>query len=232
MVTGAIRGIGKAIATMAAEQGANVVITYRDPAKQRRALQVQKSLYDSGVSVQLSRFDITDVKERQNALTMLSMGFGKLSALVLNAAGGLEAERGLDYAMLVNRDANIALVNECIERGLLGEGSWIIYLTSTWAHLYGKEPTPEFYLPVASTKNAAEKALLEMQTQLSQKGIGVGVVVAPVVSDTGAYLIMKTRFKESLNQAQDEPVVPPAAVAEAVLAYLDGDLSSGQVTYV
>jgi 3-oxoacyl-[acyl-carrier protein] reductase len=230
MVTGAIRGIGKAIATLAAERGANVIVTYRDPAKLRRATQVQKSLSDLGVTATLARFDITVPAERQTALAEL--GTTKLAALVLNAAGGLEAERGLDYAMLVNRDANLALVNEGIERGLLGAGSWVIYLTSTWAHLYGKEPTPDFYMPVASTKNAAEKALLAMQEQLAEKGIGIGVVVAPVVSNTGAYLIMKTRFKDSLSQTQDEPVVPPSAVAEAVLSYLDGGIPSGQVVQI
>lgn len=232
LVTGGTRGIGKAIAILAAERGANVVITYRDPAKLRRATAVQKTLEGLGAQVLLQQFDIIDSSQRAIALQEITAKFGRLDALILNAAGGLETDKGQDYAMLVNRDANVALINECAKAKLFSNEAWVIYLTSNWAHLYGKEPTPDFYLPVASTKFAAEEALRAMIPQLKQKNIGLGVVVAPVVSATGAFMVMKSRFKDWQSQASEEAIISPETVAEGVLSYLGGQFDSGHTVYL
>jgi NAD(P)-dependent dehydrogenase (short-subunit alcohol dehydrogenase family) len=234
LITGGTRGIGKAIALEAAQRGAGVIITYRDSGKTNRANRVLRVLEATGATILLKQLDITIETDRRALLQEAKEKFGKVDALVLNAAGGLEAGKGDNYAMVINRDSNIGLVNEAIELGLTGAGAWAIYLTSTWAHEYGKVDPPEFYLPVATTKRVAETDLRGLIPELSKLGIGLGVVVAPLVSDTGAYAIMKLKFKEAVEQeTKDAGMVSPEAVAEAVLSYLASPApESGHTIYV
>lgn len=233
-ITGGTRGIGKAIGLMAAQRGASVVITYRDSAKVKRAERVRQELARTGATVLLEQLDITDEVGRHRVYGQVLDRFGKIDGLVLNAAGGLETDRGDNYAMIINRDSNIGLVNEAIETGLLGKGGWALYMTSTWAHEYGKVSPPDFYLPVASTKRQAETDLRGLIPTLAERGIGLGVVVAPLVSDTGAYAIIKRSFKGVVEQEAGEgQMVSPEQVAEATLAYLmTPDFESGHTTYV
>ncbi len=233
-ITGGTRGIGKAIGLMAAQRGASVVITFRDPAKAKRAERVQQELSKTGAAVLLEQLDITDRNGRERVYELVLDRLGKIDGLVLNAAGGLETDRGDNYAMIINRDSNIGLVNEAIEMGLLGIGGWTFYMTSTWAHEYGRINPPDFYLPVASTKRQAETDLRSLIPTLTACGIGLGVVVAPLVSDTGAYAIIKRSFKGVIEQETGEgQMVTPEQVAAATLAYLTTTgLESGHTTYL
>jgi NAD(P)-dependent dehydrogenase (short-subunit alcohol dehydrogenase family) len=233
-ITGGTRGIGKAIALAAAQQGAQVAITYRDSAKLRRAMQAKHLLEKSGAQVLLLQLDITDENQIRQCLQETKQAFGKIDGLVLNAAGGLEAGKDADYAMRFNRDANLWLVNEAREIGLLGKGAWAIFITSTWAHDYPQIEPPSFYLPVATTKRAAEDALLGLVPELERSGVGMGVVVAPLVSDTGAYAVIKLRHREALAQeAEEGRMISPETVAEATLSFLKKpEVESGHIIYL
>ncbi|MEI7555664.1 SDR family NAD(P)-dependent oxidoreductase [Candidatus Chlorohelix sp.] len=233
-ITGGTRGIGKAIALMAAQQGAQIAITYRDPAKMRRAMQAKHELEKSGAQVLLLQLDITDGSRISHCLQETKQAFGKIDGLILNAAGGLEADKDANYAMRFNRDANLWLLNGAREMGLLGKRAWAIFITSTWAHDYPKIEPPSFYLSVAITKRAAEDALLSLVPELAQSGVGMGVVVAPLVSDTGAFAVIKLRHREVLSQETEEGrMISPETVAEATLSFLKKpEVESGHIIYL
>jgi NAD(P)-dependent dehydrogenase (short-subunit alcohol dehydrogenase family) len=234
LITGGTRGIGRSIANMAAQKGASVVITYRDPAKAGRAARVKRVLEGHGTPLIIEQADITSTNDRLRLLAQTKEQFGKIDGLVLNAAGGLEQGKEPGYAMLINRDANLGLIQEAQDQGLLQPGAWVIYITSTWAHEYGQKDPPNFYLPVASTKRAAEDAMRDKISEWQQLDISLGVVVAPLVTDTGAFAIIKHRFKDTLQQeAKEGDVVSPEAVSEATLSYLiDRSLPSGHTIYL
>lgn len=83
VVTGAARGIGKAIAIKMAEQGANVAITdleYNDAAKE-----VEKQLQDMGVKAKAYASDASKFEETQNLVDDIQKDFGSVDVLVNNA---------------------------------------------------------------------------------------------------------------------------------------------------
>lgn len=83
IVTGAARGIGKAIAIKMAEQGANVAITdlqYNDAAKE-----VEKQLQDMGVKAKAYASDASKFEETQNLVDDIQKDFGSVDILVNNA---------------------------------------------------------------------------------------------------------------------------------------------------
>lgn len=83
VVTGAARGIGKAIAIKLAEHGANIAITdlqYNDAAKE-----VEKELQELGVKAKAYASDASKFEETQNLIDEIQKEFGSVDVLVNNA---------------------------------------------------------------------------------------------------------------------------------------------------
>jgi NAD(P)-dependent dehydrogenase (short-subunit alcohol dehydrogenase family) len=235
LITGGTRGIGRAIALHAADLGANLVVTYRDPAKKARAEELEKETTQRGVSLLVERADITEKADLENLFAQIKNSFGRLDGLILNAAGGLEADKGEDYAMKINRDAQLALIEG--GRTIMPAGSWIIYMTSLWAHRYGQlEPLPG-YAGVAATKYQAESDLRELIPNLEKDGLKLGIVVGHLIEGTGAYTIFRRKTKGLVEQLAQEVVggkLPtPHDVAVATLDFFtQPEWPSGQTVYV
>src|SRR5256885_4480427 len=84
LVTGAAKRLGRAIALAAAEQGADVAITYRDSELEARALVGE--LARKGVSALAVRCDITDEINVREMVKEVADELGGIDVLVNNAA--------------------------------------------------------------------------------------------------------------------------------------------------
>ena len=111
-VTGGSRGVGAVTARLLAENGADVAINYRD--KARRAEQVAAQVAAAGPPV--CRFRRTSpTRTRWMPWSPQSRSdSAALDVLILNASGGLEKDVAEDYAMLLNRDAQVQLVQKAL----------------------------------------------------------------------------------------------------------------------
>jgi NAD(P)-dependent dehydrogenase (short-subunit alcohol dehydrogenase family) len=108
-----------------------------------------------------------------------------LDILVLNASGGMERDlvaADPDYPMHINRDAQVALVKAALP--LLRPGGVIVFVTSHWAHLYGKMQQLPAYEPVAESKHAGEQALRALQPDLDSRGLRLLVVTGDLIEGT------------------------------------------------
>jgi NAD(P)-dependent dehydrogenase (short-subunit alcohol dehydrogenase family) len=85
IVTGASRSIGKAIATAFAEEGADVIISYRSDEK--GASETVKAVVGTGRLSKAIRGDFTDVKEVERFFKQAIDFLGRVDILVNNAAG-------------------------------------------------------------------------------------------------------------------------------------------------
>ena len=83
LVTGASRGIGEAIATLLAEQGAHVIVSSR---KIDGCQQVADAITAAGGSAEALACHIGDMQQIENTFTAIRVKFGKLDILVNNAA--------------------------------------------------------------------------------------------------------------------------------------------------
>lgn len=184
LVTGGSRGIGAATALALAERGCDVLISYRN--KAARAADVVARIHALGRRAQAVSADITAPGEPDRLIREVAeWGYGRLDLLVLNASGGLERERvAADplYPQRINRDAQVALVEAA--RPIMPAGSTIVFVTSHWAHLYGRVEQLPAYEPVASTKYAGEQALRAQQDVLSAAGIRLLVVTGDLIEGT------------------------------------------------
>ena len=180
IVTGSSRGIGADTASYLAQAGANVVINYRNKAPRAEKLATQ--LRELGVEVLVVGADLTDPASVADMMAQVKDTFGTLDLLVLNASGGMESGMGEDYALVLNRDAQLNVLDAALP--LLHDGSRVVFVTSHQAHFIRTTPTMPEYEPVALSKRAGEDALRERIPALTEEGIDFVVVSGDMIEGT------------------------------------------------
>jgi NAD(P)-dependent dehydrogenase (short-subunit alcohol dehydrogenase family) len=180
LVTGSSRGIGADTVRYFAEAGADVVINFRNKAPRAEKLAAQ--LREIGVRALVVGADLTDPASVASMFDQVRAEFGHLDILVLNASGGMESGMAEDYALILNRDAQLNVLGAA--EPLLGDGSRVVFVTSHQAHFIRTTPTMPEYEPVALSKRAGEDALRERIPALAEKGIGFTVVSGDMIEGT------------------------------------------------
>ena len=177
IITGSSRGVGADTAQILAAEGANIVVNYRSKAP--RANKIVKAIEEAGGKAIAVQADVTNNEDLQNLVNTAVETFGSLDYLILNASGGMESGMGEDYAMRLNRDAQLNLARLAAEK--MPEGARIVFVTSHQAHFIREVETMDEYKPVAESKRAGEDALIAEIPALSEKGISLVVVSADMI---------------------------------------------------
>lgn len=180
LVTGSSRGIGADTTRYFAEAGADVVINYRN--KAARAEKLATELREHGGEVLVVGADLTDDSSIRNMVETVQESFTSLDILVLNASGGMESGMGEDYALKLNRDAQLAMLEAATQ--MMQPGSRVVFVTSHQAHFIKTTPTMPEYEPVALSKRAGEDALRERIPALKERGIEFVVVSGDMIEGT------------------------------------------------
>ncbi|CAN5379385.1 SDR family oxidoreductase [soil metagenome] len=180
LVTGSSRGIGVDTITFFAEAGARVVINYRN--REARALKLVAALEEKGAEAIAVGADLTDPASVAGLVDAITTSYGGLDILVLNASGGMESGMEPDYAMKLNRDAQVEFLTTMLP--LLEPGSRVVFVTSHQAHFIKTVETMPEYLPVALSKRAGEDALRDLIPQLDAAGIEFVVVSGDMIEGT------------------------------------------------
>jgi NAD(P)-dependent dehydrogenase (short-subunit alcohol dehydrogenase family) len=234
LVTGGSRGIGAATVLALARRGHDVALTFHN--KHSRADEVAAAARRCGARALTIGGDMTLPTDQATLVQRLCAWTGRLDALVLNASGGLERDRlaaDPDYALHINRDAQLALVDRLLP--LLPDGSTLVFVTSHWAHLYGRVEQLPGYEPVARSKHAGEQALRERQAEFAAAGVRLLIVSGDLVSGTITPRLLE-RAAPGLSAARREQTgaLPSAEeMGEAIArAVTDRTLPSGATIVV
>lgn len=180
LVTGSSRGVGADTVRYFAQAGADVVVNFRNKAPRAEKLAVQ--LRELGVRALVQGADLTNSDSVAEMMNAVQTEFGGLDILVLNASGGMESGMAEDYALQLNRDAQLGVLQAALP--LLSEGARVVFVTSHQAHFIRSTPTMPEYVPVALSKRAGEDALRELIPMLNERGIGFVVVSGDMIEGT------------------------------------------------
>ncbi|WHS27958.1 SDR family oxidoreductase [Auritidibacter ignavus] len=231
IVTGSSRGVGADTAKFLAERGAGVVVNYRQKAP--RAKKVVSVIEEAGGKAVAVGADITEAQGRAAMIQAATENFGELSILILNASGGMESDLGEDYAMRLNRDAQVALLTEAAE--VMPEQSEVVFVTSHQAHFIDQVDTLPEYEQVARSKRAGEVALRAQIPALTAKGIRLVVATADMIEGTITATLLN-RMRPGAIEARRQAAGKLYTVAEFAeeIAGLVGrtDLQTGHTEYV
>jgi 3-oxoacyl-[acyl-carrier protein] reductase len=134
LVTGASRGIGRAIATKMAQQGANVAFTYLSSVEKGEALVAELEAF--GGKVKGYRSDASDYKQAEELMASVVADFGTIDVLINNAGitkDGLlmrMSEEQWDSVIQVNLKSVFNLTKAATKPMMKAKSGSIINLTS------------------------------------------------------------------------------------------------------
>lgn len=231
LVTGASRGIGAATAIKLASLGSDLAINYRN--KSSRAAEVVAAVERLGRRAIAVQADLTDNTELEGMMDVVQKTFGRLDILVLNASGGLERGKAEDYAMALNRDAQLQTAK--LATKLMPRGGRIVFVTSHWAHFYRQKHVLAEYEAVAKSKHAGEGALRDYATELNALEISLVVVSGDAIEGTVTLRLLERKNPGLLEHHRSETNALPTVdeFAEAIVtAASDRTLPSGHTLFV
>ncbi len=230
IVTGSSRGIGAEVAKLLAAEGAAVVVNYRQKAP--RANKVVAQIEEAGGRAVAVAADLTAEEGSQTLVDAARQNFGGLDVLVLNASGGMETSMGEDYALRLNRDAQVNMLKAAAE--VMPTGSRVVFVTSHQAHFIRTVPTMPEYEPVALSKRAGEDALRDLLPELEAKGISLVVVSGDMIEGTVTATLLDRARPGALEarRAEAGKLYSVEEFGAEVAKMVTADVPSGHTEYV
>jgi NAD(P)-dependent dehydrogenase (short-subunit alcohol dehydrogenase family) len=178
LVTGAGRGIGRAVALALADAGAELLLNSRTPSELQ---EVAAEIAASGGRARPLPFDVTDSAAAREAIAALP----RLDILVNNAGVNRPQafldvdEPTLDHLVALNVKAPFVVAQAAARHMVRDGGGVVINMSSQMGHV-GSERDRTVYV---MTKHAIEGLTKAMAVELAPKGVRV-VSIAPTFIDT------------------------------------------------
>lgn len=217
LVTGASRGIGRAIALSLADFKVDVAINFfrhRQPAEE-----VAREIQARGARALLLKANVADETHVERMFSEIREHWGGLEILVSNAASGVLKPateltlHHLHWTMDINALALVPLVQHFLQ--LPSQGEKVVVAVSS---LGAVRAIPN-YTAVGASKAALESMVRHLACELAGKGVRVNAVSAGTV-DTDALKHFPNRdqlLEESRRRTPAGRLITPQDVANAVV---------------
>lgn len=219
LVTGASRGIGRAIAIKLAQAGATVVINYAGNIK--AAQEVERMITEAGGKAMLIQADVANAQSVENMIKEIAVAHGKIDILINNA--GITRDNLLmrmkenDWDDVMNTNLKgIYLCTKAVSRIMMKQRAGRIVNMTSVVGLTGN---------VGQANYAAAKAGVigfskSMAKELASRGITVNLV-APGFIDTDMTSVLPEQVKEGLiENIPLSRLGHPEDVANAVMFFV------------
>ncbi len=224
LVTGASRGIGKAIALLAAENHAHVIVNYNKNGKS--AAELVDLIHEKGLSASMIKADVSSEDEVKDMFSSIKEKHSKIDVLVNNAGimqNGLLALTGtelFDHTIDVNLKGTF-LCTRYATNIMRKQRSGRIVNISSIVGLQGSEGQTAYSASKAAVIGFTRSAAKE----LGRYGITVNAV-APGLIETDLIKDMKPDIRDKiLSSISLGRIGTPEDVAKVVL-FLSSDLAS------
>jgi len=230
IVTGGSRGIGAAVARLAAARGYTVAVNYSSG--EAEAKQVTDEIIGLGGSALAIRADVSKEDEIVRMFETAETQLGPIKALVNNAAvtGGFarveEVSAGaLQSVFAVNVIGAMLCAREAVRRMSTrrgGTGGTIVNISSRAAHT----GSPGEWVHYAASKGAIDSFTIGLAREVATEGIRVNAV-APGLVDTGLHAANGDpgRLQRLMGTIPMGRAGTPDEVAQAVLWLLSAEAS-------
>jgi len=233
LITGASKGIGKAIAYRYAEEGANVAFTYLSSVEQGQAL--EKELAGKGVKSKGYRSDASDFLQAESLINSVVTDFGSLDILINNAGITHDTlllrmtEAMWDKVIAVNLKSCFNTVKAATKQMMKQKGGSIINMTSV-VGLKGNAGQANYAASKAGIVGFTKSVALELGSRgIRSNAVAPGFIETEMTDKLDEKTVQSWRDSIPLKRGGK-----PNDVADACV-FLGSDMSSyisGQVIQV
>jgi len=225
LITGASRGIGRAIAEVFSREGADIVLNYLR--NEEAARDTEKALKSYGSRVLVCQANVGNPKEAESLVEQAGREFGKIHILIHNAAlGAFKPVSQLrvnqwDLSLDVNTKALLVLAQAALPL-MEKEGGSIIALSSLGSRRY----IPN-YGAIGVSKAALETLVRYLAVELASRKIRVNAVSGGLVDTDAARSFPQQEVfkKEVLSRTPAGRIGEPEDLAK-VVAFLASEEAS------
>ena len=233
VVTGAAKGIGKAIALKLASLGVNIVLNYRS--SEDKAIETEKEILSLGVEVLRIKGDISKANDVENLIDFAKKKFGKIDIMVNNA--GITKDTLLlrmkeeDFDSVIN--VNLKGVFNCLKAitpVMVKQKEGKIINLSSVVGLVGNAGQVNY----AASKAGVIGMTKSLAKEIGSRGITVNAV-APGFIETDMTDVLGDKFKEEAKKSIPLKRLGKAEDVAEVVAFLASDSANyitGQVIQV
>lgn len=215
LITGASRGIGRAIALQLAKEGAEVILNYRRSKTECEAvLQEIADLGGSGIAI---RADVGNEDKTNAMFEVIESEYGRLDILIANASFGIPGNildaTNKHWDVTINSTSRSIFHCALRSADLMKDSGNIVTVTS-----YGGQRVLNGYGVVGPAKAAVEGLTRSLAVELAPKGIVVNGVM-PGITDTKSFRAIGDADQIIENVTKGTPagrLVTPEDVAHTV----------------
>jgi len=230
VVTGGSRGIGRAIALLLAEKGANVVVNYTSNSE--AALEVVKKIEGMGAAAMAVKADVSKSEQVENLVNEVLNTFGSIDILINNAGITRDnliirmSEQEFDEVLTTNLKGAF-ICTKAVSKVMIKQKSGKIINVSSVVGIIGNAGQSNY----AAAKAGLIGFTKSMAKELAKRGINVNAV-APGFIETDMTSKLSDKVKEEFaNNIPLARIGKPEDIAKAVL-FLSSEYSdyiTGQV---
>ncbi|MFH5824676.1 SDR family NAD(P)-dependent oxidoreductase [Georgenia sp. AZ-5] len=232
LVTGAGRGIGRAIALAFAEEGADVVVTSRTASELQETAALVEALGRRALPV------VTDMSDRDQIFSLVDRAlgaFGQLDVVVSNAApasrGGALVDMPIEHLqtmLTVNIEGTVSLL-QAAGPHMLRRGSGSVIIVSSTLGLKGNP----FSVPYGATKAALNHLTQSLAGEWGPDGVRVNALlpgpveterVRPVTDDPVKRAQIAELFATKRWPRMEEITEPAVFLASDASTFVNGHL--------
>lgn len=233
LVTGASRGIGRAIALEFAKQGANVAVNYAG--SEDKAQEVVEELLQLGVKAFKIQTDVSDESSVQNMIKEVTSQFGRLDILVNNAGVNkdnlLMRMKESEFDQVINTNLKgVFLCTKAVTRQMMKQKAGRIVNVASIVGVSGNPGQANYVAAKAGVIGLTKTTAKE----LASRNILVNAVAPGFISTDMTDALTEEQRKEMLDMIPLAKLGSPEDVARVVrfLASEDANYITGQTLHI
>lgn len=228
IITGASRGIGRAIAALLAENNYNVVANYNNSFSEAKEL--KEELRKKNVEIDIFKADVSKRNEVQNLVNFAIDKYGKIDVLINNA--GIDQEKLFqditdeewNNVINVNLYSIFCTSQEVIKNMISNHSGCIINISSVYGLTGGS-----FAVAYSASKAGIDGLTKSLAKELGPSNIRVNSIAPGFINTDMNKYLSSDNLEEIINQTPLQKIGEGIDIAKCVKWLIEDEFTTGQV---